>query len=52
MRREDMPMEERIDRIGELLAKGVYFYLKSEIDIEKIDKDEDGKNKSQRDVND
>ena len=30
MRREDIPMEERIDRIGELLAKGVYLYLKSE----------------------
>ncbi|MDE2231528.1 MAG: hypothetical protein KGJ95_05640 [Candidatus Omnitrophica bacterium] len=26
----DMPMEERMNRIGELLAKGVYLYLKKE----------------------
>lgn len=26
----DIPMDERINRIGELLAKGVYLYLKKE----------------------
>lgn len=26
----DLPMAERLDRIGELLAKGVYLYLKNE----------------------
>ena len=26
----DLPMSERLDRIGELLAKGVYLYLKNQ----------------------
>jgi len=28
--RKDMPMKERIDRVGELLAKAVYLYAKKE----------------------
>ncbi len=27
---QDMPMSERLDRIGELLAKGVYLHMKKE----------------------
>ena len=27
---KDIPISERLDRIGELLAKGVYLYLKNE----------------------
>ena len=31
----DIPMDERINRIGELLAKGVYLYLKKEKEAQK-----------------
>jgi hypothetical protein len=27
---QDMPMSERMDRIGELLAKGIYLHMKKE----------------------
>jgi len=30
----DIPMSVRIDKIGELLAKGVYLYLKKQKEIE------------------
>ena len=29
----DMPVNQRLDRIGELLAKGVYLYLKNQKDM-------------------
>ena len=32
----DIPMDERINRIGELLAKGVYLYLKKEKEGERL----------------
>lgn len=34
-RYEDIPMSRRIEKIGELLAKGVYLYLKQKKEIEK-----------------
>lgn len=36
----DMPMSQRLDRIGELLAKGVYLCLQKE--KEKVAKEENG----------
>ena len=36
----DMPMKDRIDRVGELLAKAVYLYAKKEQE-EKDAKDKD-----------
>lgn len=42
----EMPLRQRMDRIGELLAKGVFLYLnKGEKDIPKEEKKEDIKDK-------
>ncbi len=34
----DMPMSQRLDRIGELLAKGVYLYMKKETKLAEEEK--------------
>jgi hypothetical protein len=34
-RYKDIPMSQRIDKIGELLAKGTYLYLKQKKELEK-----------------
>ena len=31
----DIPMSQRIDKIGELLAKGIYLYIQKQKEIEK-----------------
>ncbi len=33
---QDLPMSERLDRIGELLAKGIYLHMKKEKDAAKV----------------
>ena len=40
----DIPMKDRIDRVGELLAKAVYLYAKKEQEEKEKDNDKDDKN--------
>ena len=35
----DMSMSERLDRIGELLAKGIYLHMKKEEEANKVKKE-------------
>ncbi len=39
----DLPISQRIDKIGELLAKGVYLYAQKQKELEKADNTCDNK---------
>ena len=44
---QDLPMSQRLDRIGELLAKGVYLYTQKQKEVEKGSNSCDNKDDSQ-----
>jgi len=46
-RYKDIPMSQRIEKIGDLLAKGVYLYIQKQKEVEKSATSSDDKNISQ-----